>query len=286
MNIRDFKYLIALDRLKNFQKAAEYCFVSQPALSQQIKKMEDQLGFEIFERSRKSVITTQKGEKVIELAKAIVSSFEEMTNLKGETSKLKIALIPTICPYLLPRVVKKMKKQFADLAMFFLEEKTENLLQKLKSGEIDIGIIAHFQGLIDDKIFYKKLYREEFFLALNKNSKLTQKDLPKIISDKKLILLEEGNCLNDNIKEICEVNIGNAFGDFYATNIETVKNILKVNFDTAAILPKMACEKEGDLKFLPFSKKKFREIGIVARSGYQNKKLVGEIAKMISSEVL
>lgn len=282
MNFRDCEYLIAIDDLKSFQKAAKKCFISQPALSQQIKKIENQLGFEIFERSRKSVITTDKGSKVVKCAKSIINSFGEIKEIGDNLHRLKIALIPTICSYLLPQIVDKFKKQLPEAKIFFIEEKTDNLLKKLKSGEIDIGVIAYFEGLIDEKLSYKKLYKEEFFLALNKNSKLTQKDFPKIMANKNLILLEEGNCMNDNIKEICALNSKNAFNDFYATNIETVKNMLKVDEDAAAILPKLSCINDKDLKLFPFKQKKFREIGIVTRASYQNKDLVSKIVDIMA----
>ncbi len=283
MNIRDFEYLVAIDELKSFQKAAKKCFISQPALSQQIKKIENRLGFEIFERNRKSIITTEKGARVIKQAKSIIGSFWQIKEVKNGLLRLKIALIPTICPYLLPLVVSKFKKEFSDIKFFFMEEKTENLLKKLKSGEIDIGIIAYFEDLIDDKISYKKLYKEEFLLALNKNSKLTQKDFPKIMADKNLILLEEGNCMNDNIKEICNLNSRDVLSNFYSTNIETVKNMLKVSEDAAAILPRLSCLNEKDLKLLSFGQKKYREVGIVTRASYQNKELAFKMGKIISS---
>jgi LysR family transcriptional regulator, hydrogen peroxide-inducible genes activator len=285
MNIRDFEYLIAVDELKSFQMASKKCFISQPALSQQIKKIENQLGFEIFERSRKRIITTEKGEKVINQAKLILRSFSEIKEIAQNISHLKIALIPTICSYLLPYVVNKFKEELSDIKIFFIEEKTEILLKKLKEGEVDVGIIAYFDDLIDDKISYQKLYDEEFFLALNKKSKLTQKDFPQIMSDKKLILLNEGNCMNDNIKDICSLYKKDSFSDFYATNIETVKNMLKVSEDSAAILPRLACLNEKDLKLLSFNKKRAREIGIVTRNSYQNKDLILKISKIISASV-
>jgi LysR family hydrogen peroxide-inducible transcriptional activator len=153
MNIRDFEYLIAIDELKSFQKAAKKCFISQPALSQQIRKIENQLGFEIFERNRKGAITTDKGSKVIKHAKSIISSFAEIKETGSNMSRLKIALIPTICSYLLPHIVEKFKKNLPNTKIFFIEEKTETLLKKLKDGEIDIGIIAYFDGLIDKEIY-------------------------------------------------------------------------------------------------------------------------------------
>lgn len=283
MNIRDCEYLIAIDNLKSFQRAAKKCFISQPALSQQIKKLEDRLGFKIFERNRKTLITTNNGIKVIKCAKSIISSFNEMKEIGDNSYSLKIALIPTICSYLLPHVVDKLKKQLPDTKIFFIEEKTESLLKKLKNGEIDIGIIAYFDDLIDNSLIYKKLYKEEFFLALNKSSKLIQKDFSEIISKKNLILLEEGNCINNNVKDICDLYNKNIHNDFYATNIETVKNIIKVSNDMAAILPKLACQNDKNLKLLPFSPKKYREVGIVTRESYDNKILISRFIKAISN---
>lgn len=285
MNIRDFEYLITIDELKNFQNAANKCYVSQPALSQQIKKIEEQLGLNIFERDKKGVITTAKGKEIIKYAKDIILTYSKIKNIAGDEEVLKIALIPTICPYLLPLIAKNLNKDFPNVRFFFLEEKTENLMTKLKSGEIDLGIIAHFDNLIDDKTIYHKLYDEEFLLALNKKSKLGEKDFPKIMAQKQLILLEEGNCISDNIKEICSIYSQNSYSDFYATNIETVKNMIKVN-NGAALLPKLSCLKEKDLKLISFKEKKYREVGMVFRNSFSSKDLAKKIAKNIQKNNL
>ena len=286
MNIRDFEYLIAVDELKNFSKASDKCFISQPALSQQIKKMEGQLGFDIFERDKKNTITTARGEEVIKHAKAIIHSYHQIKNINNSEISLKIALIPTICPYLLPLIVDDLHKNFPKVKFYFLELKTDELLEKLKAGEIDIGIIAYFEDLIDVKTNYTKLYDEEFLLTLPKGSKLTQKDFPEIMKEKKLILLEEGNCISDNIKEICSIynnnsqNYHNNFSDFYATNIETVKNMVRIN-NGAALLPKLACSSADNLKTLSFTPKKVREVGMVSRKTFDQKNMFDEIKGLI-----
>ena len=102
MNIRDFEYIVAIDELRSFSKASAKCFISQPALSQQVKKIEDQLGFNIFERDKKNTITTSKGKEVIQHAKSICDSYKKIKEVGDNEISLKIALIPTICPYLLP----------------------------------------------------------------------------------------------------------------------------------------------------------------------------------------
>jgi LysR family transcriptional regulator, hydrogen peroxide-inducible genes activator len=283
MNIRDFEYLIAVDELKSFSGASKKCFISQPALSQQVKKIENQLGFNIFERDKKSIITTVKGAEVIKYAKYIANYYSKINQIGNSEISIKIALIPTICPYLLPLIVDKLHKKLPDIKFYFLELKTEDLIKKLKAGEVDIGIVAYFYDLIDDKLDYAKLYDEEFLLVLPKKSELTQSDFPKIIEDKKLILLEEGNCMSDNIKEICSVYNQNSFSDFYATSIETVKSMIRIN-NGAALLPKLSCKNEDNLKILSFEPKKLREVGMLSRKSFDNKWLVNSIQKLIEEE--
>ena len=284
MNIRDFEYLIAIDELKSFSKASQKCFISQPALSQQIKKIENQFGFNIFERDRKNTITTPQGEEVIKQAKSIINSYLKIKNINNNEVSIKIALIPTICPYLLPLIVDKLHQKLPNIKFYFLELKTGELIKKLKAGEIDFGVIAYFQDLIDNKLNYLKLYDEEFLLTLPKNSKLTQADFPKIMEEKKLILLEEGNCISDNIKEICSIYNQNSFSDFYATNIETVKNMVRIN-NGAALLPKLSCLDSNNLKTFSFSPKKFREIGLINRKSFEQKNLIDIIKDLITSVI-
>lgn len=284
MNVRDFEYLIAVQEQKNFSKASLKCHISQPALSQQIKKIEDQLGFKIFERDKKSIITTAKGLEVIEQARDIVASYEEIKNISNNNTKIKIALIPTICPYLLPHIVDKIHLKLPKIEFYFLELKTEELITKLKRGEIDIGIIAFFRNLIDDKTNYTKLYDEEFLLTLPKHSHLTKDDFPKILEEEKILLLEEGNCMSDNIKDICSTYKNSSFNEFYATNIETVKNMIRIN-DSAALLPKLSCTNNDQLKHIALTPKKIREVGMVTRSSYTNRHLSHTISNIIQESV-
>jgi len=282
MNIRDFEYLIAVDELKNFSKASQKCFISQPALSQQIRKIEELLGFNIFERDKKNIITTLKGREVIKYAKLIYNSYQQVKQIsKGEIS-LKIGLIPTICPYLLPLIVAKLNQDLPNIRFYFLELKTKELLDKLQAGEIDVGIFAYFSNLTNHKLNYSKLYDEEFFLTLPSNSKLTEEDFPNIIAQKQLILLEEGNCMSDNIKDICSIYDQNSFNNFYATNIETVKNMIKIG-NGAALLPKLACLNEKDLTFIKFKNKKTREIGMISRQNFAQNDILQKITQIIQN---
>jgi LysR family hydrogen peroxide-inducible transcriptional activator len=284
MNIRDFEYLIAIDKLKSFTKASKECYISQPALSQQVAKIENQLDVKIFERSKRSIITTKKGLEIIRRAKIIISSYDKIKNIKNDDKEIRIGLIPTICPYLLPIIVNNLNKELPDIRFYFLELKTKDLLSKLNDGEVDIAILGYFERIMDDRFIYEKLYDEEFLLTLPRSSRLEENDFDQIVDDKKLILLEEGNCMSDNIKDICELHDKNSYNDFFATNIETVKNMVKIN-NGCALLPKLSCLNEIDLKLVSFKNKKYREVGVMSRDNYDDKKLIDNINIIVRDSV-
>ncbi len=280
MNIRDFEYLIAIDEVKSFVKAAEKCHVSQPALSQQIQKIELLLNCTIFERNHKEIITTKKGKDIIKHAHIILNSFTQIKKINQSIESLNIGLIPTICPYLLPLIVDSIKEDLPEYKIYFHELKTEELIQDLKSGTIDIGIIAYFPHLIDTKIFYQKLYDEEFLLALPKESNLSERDFGDIIATKQLMLLTEGNCMSENIKDICSIYHNTSYNDFSATNIETIKNMIRIN-NGAGLLPELSCQNNKDLKLIKFTKPKFREIGLITRLSFENTNLISNLTDLI-----
>lgn len=283
MNIRDFEYLVAIDELKSFLLASRKCFVSQPALSQQIKKIENELGFNIFERDRKNVITSNQGKEVIKYAQQILNYYQKLKSIDEKDISIKIGLIPTICPYLLPKIVNKLHDSLPNIKFYFLELKTDQLIERLKKGEIDMGIIAYFPDLINDKLSYDKLYDEEFFLTLPPNSNLTSDDFPEILSQGKLILLEEGNCISENIKDICSLYKQRSFSNFYATNIETVKNMVKIG-NGIALLPKLSLLNEENLKIIPFKKKKSREVGLLSRKNFTKNDLLQQIISNVRAD--
>ena len=283
MNIRDFEYLVAIDELKSFLLASRKCFVSQPALSQQIKKIENELGFNIFERDRKNVITSNQGKEVIKYAQQILNYYQKLKSIDEKDISIKIGLIPTICPYLLPKIVNKLHDSLPNIKFYFLELKTDQLIEKLKKGEIDMGVIAYFPDLINDKLSYDKLYDEEFFLTLPPNSNLTSDDFPEILSQGKLILLEEGNCISENIKDICSLYKQRSFSNFYATNIETVKNMVKIG-NGIALLPKLSLLNEENLKIIPFKKKKSREVGLLSRKNFTKNDLLQQIISNVRAD--
>ncbi|WP_354622678.1 LysR substrate-binding domain-containing protein [Psychromonas sp. MME2] len=170
MNFRDLEYLIALEELKHFRKAAEKCFVSQPTLSGQIRKLEDELNVQLMERSSRKVIFTQAGLDIVAQAKNIIISAKSLKEIAKSHNHpmqgtLRIGLIPTVAPYLLPLIIPVMKQSFPDLELYLYEKQTHMLLKELEEGELDCLILA----LLPDMQSFQQypLYDEPLELALS-----------------------------------------------------------------------------------------------------------------------
>src|ERR1700691_1583550 len=208
MNLKDLKYLVALADTGHFGKAAERTFVSQPTLSAQLKKLEDYLGVKWVERQPKNVQLTEVGKQVVVRARRMLNEGDEIIALARNNTdpfagKLKLALIPTIGPYLLPRVMPKLRKALPNLSLMLYEYQTESLLKKLRDGEIDLGIMA--LPAAQDGIESRELYREDFTVALPNGHPLAAKSSIKVqdLKGHTLLLLEDGHCLRDQALEVC-----------------------------------------------------------------------------------
>jgi len=204
MNLRDLHYLITLADLRHFSKAADACFVSQPTLSTQIRKLESELDVQLFERAPRKIMLTPVGEEIVERARKILRDAEQ---LKQHAKKrrdpasgvLKLGLFPTLAPYLLPHVVPQVRKTFPQLTLQLFEEKTGDILQMLEQGKLDVGILA--LPLPDETLQHQVLFEEPFVLALPSEHPLTTKKSiqTKDLQSTPLLLLEEGHCLRDHV---------------------------------------------------------------------------------------
>src|SRR5258708_6955006 len=183
MNLKDLKYLVALADTGHFGRAAERRFVSQPTLSAQLKKLEDYLGVKLIERQPKNVQLTEVGRQVVVRARRMLNEGDEIIALARNNTdpfagKLKVALIPTIGPYLLPRVMPKLRKTLPNLSLMLYEYQTESLLKRLRDGEIDLGLMA--LPAPHDGIESRKLYAEDFTVALPNDHPLGAKSSIKV----------------------------------------------------------------------------------------------------------
>jgi len=246
VNLKDLKYLVALADTGHFGRAAERTFVSQPTLSAQLKKLEEYLGVKLVERRPKNVQLTEVGKQVVARARRMLNEGDEIVALARNNAdpfagKLKVALIPTIGPYLLPRVMPKLRKALPSLSLMLYEYQTEPLLTRLRDGEIDLGILA--LPTSEDGIESRTLYAEDFTVALPNNHALGAKSTIKVqdLKGHTLLLLEDGHCLRDQALEVCSrVNVREA-EDFRATSLETLRQMVVAGLGIT-LLPELAVE--------------------------------------------
>ena len=210
MNIQQLEYILAVDTYRHFAKAAEHCRVTQPTLSMMIQKLEDELGIKLFDRNLQPVRPTPAGRKVIEQARNVLyqaSLIKDIVNEEEQSLKgtFRLAVLPTIAPYLLPRFFQQLSEKHTDLDIRMLEMKTAPTMAALQNGEIDAAIIAnqptesYLQGDI--------LYYEQFFGYVAHNESIFKKDLIRTadINDERLWLLDEGHCFRDQLMRFCQM---------------------------------------------------------------------------------
>jgi LysR family transcriptional regulator, hydrogen peroxide-inducible genes activator len=231
LKLRDLRYLVAVADARHFGRAARMCNVSQPTLSAQVKKLEDYLGVQLLEREPRRVVPTQAGEQVIARARRILEASDEVVTLARShrdplAGQLRVALLPTIGPYLLPRVMPTVRKALPRLTLLLYEYQTAPLLAKLHAGEIDMGILALPVEL--DGLDSRELYEEPFQVALPAQHPLAKHASVRLgdLQNEQLLLLEEGHCLRDQALDVCSRAGLHENADFRATSLETLRQMV------------------------------------------------------------
>src|SRR5688572_4044701 len=244
MNLRDLRYFVALADTKHFGKAAERCYVSQPTLSAQIKKLENYLGVQSIERQPRRVQLTETGARIVPIARRTLQESDDIVALARNdhdplSGKINVALIPTIGPYLLPVVMRRLRKQLPRLKLMLYEYQTQPLLEKLRAGDIDLGILALPVPL--DGLEARPLYDEDFTLAVPSNSPLAKRSNVKIddLSGETLLLLEDGHCLRDQALDVCSRIDVKESEDYRATSLETLRQMVAAGLGIT-LLPQLA----------------------------------------------
>jgi LysR family transcriptional regulator, hydrogen peroxide-inducible genes activator len=260
MNLRDLKYLVALADHKHFGRAATACFVSQPTLSTQIKKLEDELGVALVERAPRHVMLTPAGRDAAERARVIIAEVEQMKEAARRTQNpeagtVRLGIFPTLGPYLLPHVVPSIRMRFPQLELLLVEEKTDVILRQLREGKLDAGVLA--LPLHDDQLHMDYLFEEPFLLAvpdghaLAKLERLSMGDL----AHESLLLLEDGHCMRDQSLDVCHLAGASEKTGFRATSLETLRQMVAANVGIT-LLPMLAVKPpvapSRDVHLLPF----------------------------------
>jgi LysR family hydrogen peroxide-inducible transcriptional activator len=296
MNLQQLEYIIAVDKLKNFVKASESCFVTQATLSMMIKKLEEELDVKIFDRSKQPVKTTEVGEKLILQARKIILESKKLKeiiqNEKGIVSgELKIGIIPTLAPYLLPLFLKEFMQTYPLVKLVINEFTTDVIMQKLKSGDLDAGILA--TPLHDAAITEQVLFYEKYFLYVNAKEKGFDKNyvLPKDIDVNRLWLLEEGHCMRSQILNLCALKKQKELEEHFhynAGSIETLRNMVDTNFGMT-IIPELAIHNlnSSQKKRLRVFKAPtpVREISLVTHREFLKANLIQSLKETIMSTI-
>jgi LysR family transcriptional regulator, hydrogen peroxide-inducible genes activator len=207
MNIQQLEYIVAVDRLKNFTRAADACFVTQATLSAMVKKLEDELGLLIFDRKSNPPVTTDAGKQIVQDARNVLIHLKVLNDrvkeMQGKIAgKIRIGIIPTIANSLLPKILRGLMEAYPDLELDVTERTTENIIRSLREGSIDAGILA--TPLPGENLDFRVLYYESLMVygdsGLNK-----QYLLPEDVRNQQVWLLEEGHCLREQFINLCSL---------------------------------------------------------------------------------
>jgi len=287
MNLRDLKYIVVVAETKSFVHAAELCFVSQPTLSMQIKKLEKSLNVKIFERNNKRVLVTEIGNQIVETARHILQDAEHIKALaKNEqdpfAGNFTLGAFPTLAPYILPKLIPLIKEKLPRLRLILVEEKTMVLVQQLKEGLIDAALLAG--PINDDTLLTEKLFDDEFKLAVAKNHPLAKQTVIKLdeLIGQPLLLLDEGHCLRDQALQFCQLNGVDEEQNVRATSLETLRQMV-IAGTGITFIPNIAIQNNNDnIRYIPFENPQpKRTIYLVSRKTNPRTELMQKLKKLI-----
>ena len=301
ITLTQLEYIVAVDTYRHFGKAAEHCFITQPTLSMQIKKLEEDLEIIIFDRSKQPLIPTDIGQRIIDQARIALTQAEEINNIvkdhKNQVSgMLRIGIIPTLAPYMLPLFIGHYKRKYPNIFIKVEEQTTNNIINLLHKDLIDVGILV--TPLNEDKINEKPVFYEEMLIyankdhALHKKKKITVKD----IATPEIWLLSDGHCFRHQVVNLCSF-MGTVNSDlpfhFEAGSLETLMNIVDEEGGLTLIpeLAKKGMSKERLKNVLSFTDiKPLREVSLAYSRHFAKHKLMTlllrEIQETIPKEML
>lgn len=246
ISIKQLSYALAVEKTLHFKKAAELSNISQSALSTALHELEKQLGLQVFERDNKKVLITPVGKQVLEKARNIMLQVEDLEHLADSQSTplsfpMTVGVIPTICPYLLPRILPALNQQYPQSQLNIVEEQSHVLVDMVRSGELDTAILAlpfPCEGLLS-----MEFWQEDFYwVALKGDDHAQQKEINNSeLSHCNLMLLKEGHCLKDHILEACKFSEQTANQGFGATSLNTLIQMVIGKIGTT-LIPEMALD--------------------------------------------
>lgn len=291
MNLRDLKYLVALAEHRHFGKAAAASFVSQPTLSTQIRKLEEELGVTLVERAPRKVMLTPAGEEIARRAQHIVAEADALRevarrSIDPEVGSLRLGVFPTLGPYLLPHAVPPLHARFPRLELLLVEDKSDVLATQLRQGRLDAALLA--LPMHDEQLHAQFLFDEPFLLAVPDGHALGAVDKLQLdqLNEHTLLLLEDGHCLRDQALDVCRLSGAHEKSGFRATSLETLRQMVATNVGVT-LLPALSVapplvQPEG-LQLVPFAAPApSRRIALVWRKSSAIGNLLQQVGEVIA----
>lgn len=293
MTLNQLNYIIALDNYRHFVTAAEKSFVSQPNLTMQVQKFEEEIGVKIFDRKKKPLEPTEPGIEIIEKIRRVLREVDQLKELvtdekesiKGE---FRVGIIPTVAPYLLPRFLPEFSKSFPNTKLVIREMQTSEIIVGLKNNTLDIGLLV--TPLDEDDLKEIPIYNEPFLLYVTQNDPLL--DFEKLATDqidtKKILMLEEGHCFRSQALSICESDRtgSNLTFEYQSGSIEALKGLVNEGLGNTFV-PELAVENELDSNHVKrfMEPEPSREVSIVVHSSFAKEKLTSILHESIKNSV-
>ena len=289
MNLRDLRYALAVDEHRHFGRAAEVCNISQSTLSIQLRKLEEELGVVLFERTTKSVAPTAEAAALLDHARAAVAAADAMIELAAASrnpraGRLRLGVIPTLGPYLLPLVFGALRDALPDLTIEPWEDVTASLIERLRRHELDAALLA--TELEGGDVESRPLFEEPFLAALPPDHKLAaraQVSVEDLAPD--ILVLADGHCLRDQALEACgQMGVGG--GALRASSLPTLMNMVAAGYGTT-LIPGLAAGAAADagLALRPLAGGVGRRISLVSRAAYPRRAAVEEVAGLIRAKL-
>jgi LysR family hydrogen peroxide-inducible transcriptional activator len=293
MTLQQLEYIVALDKYRHFVKASESCFVSQPNLTTQIKKLEEEIGVLLFDRETKPIAPTPLGEQFLSKAREILNNVKDLkefvsserNSIEGE---FKIGIIPTMAPYLLPLFLPKFIEQYPKTKLIVKELTTSQIIQQLKIGEIGVGILA--TPLNEENIREIPIFNEPFLLYLNESSNLNSIEniSSNDLTPNNLLLLDEGHCFRDQTLALCkkipkkrECNF-----EFQSGSIEALIGLVNKNLGYT-LIPELAISDSIDKNKIRHFEGEIpvREVSLVTNTSFNKEKLLDVLHQTINESI-
>jgi LysR family hydrogen peroxide-inducible transcriptional activator len=289
VNLRDLQYLVALADLRHFGRAAEACHVSQPTLSTQVRKLEEELGVALVERAPRQVMLTAAGADIVDRARRVLAEVAQMRETARRTTdpeagSVRLGLFPTLGPYLLPHVVPRLRERFPRLELLLVEEKTEVLVGMLRAGRLDAAVLA--LPMHEDWLHCEPLFEEPFMLAVPAGHALAKRKELTLASlaHEHLLLLEDGHCLRDQALEVCSLAGAGEKDGFRATSLETLRQMVAAGVGIT-LLPMLAVKPPvppaDTMRLVEFRDPPSRRLALAWRRSSAMASFLHEVAKQL-----